>query len=200
MQNRLRPLGHAWAASGVAVALAVLTHVLAGGHTPNPVLVAVTWALGAVVALPFATRKPSGARLAGLLLPAQLIYHLAFGGTHVGSHHTTGHLHGAELTAALSPTTHGGAGNEMLLAHLASALLSVAAIRYAERSLDVVRELANHLADVVCRLARAARMPLVPATRRRAWVANRTPAVLTAVALPGPVSRRGPPVFLTAHA
>lgn len=201
MQNRLRPLGRAWGASGVAAALAVLTHVLAGGHTPNPLLVALAWSLGAVVALPFTTRKPGTVRLAGLLLPAQVIYHLAFGGTHVGSHDAGGHLHGADLTTALGATTATGTGNQMLLAHLASALLSVAAIRYAERSLDTVRSLVDHLADVVGRLARAARLPRVPATRRRAWAPRVTePGILTALALPGPLTRRGPPVLLAAHA
>lgn len=82
MQNRARALTRAWGASGFAVALAAGSHLLAGGHAPHPVLVAVAWALGAVTALPFTSRRPSLGRLAGLLLPAQLIYHFAFGGSH----------------------------------------------------------------------------------------------------------------------
>ncbi|MGO1319706.1 MAG: hypothetical protein ACTII7_03980 [Galactobacter sp.] len=199
MQNRLPLLARAWGASAVAVALAVLTHVLAGGHTPNPVLVALAGALGAVVALPFTTRKPSTARLAGLLLPAQVIYHVAFGGTHVGSRHTAAHLHGADLTAALGQTTQ-GVGDQMLLAHLASALLSVAAIRYAERGLDAVHALTRQLRSALSRLARVVRLPRVPSLRRTTWVPNRAPAVVTSLALPGPLTRRGPPSFFAAHA
>lgn len=82
MQNRARALTRAWGASGFAVALAAGSHLLAGGHAPSPVLIAVAWALGAVIALPFTSRRPSLGRLAGLLLPAQLIYHFAFGGSH----------------------------------------------------------------------------------------------------------------------
>lgn len=82
MQNRARALTRAWGASGFAVALAAGSHLLAGGHAPHPVLIAVAWALGAVIALPFTSRRPSLGRLAGLLLPAQLIYHFAFGGSH----------------------------------------------------------------------------------------------------------------------
>jgi hypothetical protein len=217
MQNRLRPLARAWGASGVAVALAVLTHVLAGGHTPNPILVTVAWALGAVAALPFTTRRPSTTRLAGLLLPAQLIYHLAFG-RHVMSHHTGAHLHGAELEAALGTSAPGGGGLAsgalssmadhaagtgalMVVAHVLAALASVAAIRWAERGFDAARALAATLSDAVARLACAARLPRIPATRRRAWVPiDSTARILRDLALPRAVTRRGPPSFLAAHA
>jgi hypothetical protein len=218
MHNRVRLLGRAWGASGLAVALAVLTHVVAGGHAPNLILVAVAWALGAVVALPFTTRKPGMLRLTGLLLPAQVIYHLAFGGTHVTSHHTGGHLHGADLTAALGTSAPGGgglasgalassmahtehAGLFMLVAHLVAAAVSVAAIRHVERGFDAARFLARALHHAVTRLARAVRVPRVPATRRKAWVCRTAaPSILTSLTLPGPLTRRGPPTLLAAHA
>jgi hypothetical protein len=183
------------------VALAVLTHVVAGGHAPNAVLVAVAWALGAVVALPFTNRRPGTTRLMGLLLPAQLIYHLAFGG-HVGAHHTAAHLHGADLTVALGTTPHSAGDTPfMFAAHVLAALGSVAAIRYAERGFDAARALAHELSDVVVRLARAARLPRIPATRRRAWSCSAAdPALLRDLLLPRALTRRGPPTFLAAHA
>ena len=119
MQNRLRPLFRAWGASGVAVSIAVFSHLMAGGHAPQPLLVGMAWALGAVVALPFTRTKPSLLRLAGLLLPSQLIYHLAFGGAHAGLHApaqaqatTAGGEHAAHLAeaAALAARSFGSLG------------------------------------------------------------------------------------------
>lgn len=203
MQNRLRPLGRAWGGSGIAVGLAALSHSAAGGHAPNYLLLAVAWALGAVIALPFTSRKASLGRLAGLLLPAQLIYHVVFGGMHstqsAGAH---GAMHGGGGTApmgaavqtladvtASDAATHlmhsapsagasvPGAGAAamagamaaqplMLLAHVLSAVLSVLAIRHAERAL------AAAWAWCQLRLVAVARLPRIPALRRRAGQAQ----------------------------
>ncbi|RKW70199.1 hypothetical protein [Galactobacter caseinivorans] len=190
MQNRLRPLGRAWGASGVAVGLAALSHSVAGGHAPEPLLLAVAWALGAVMALPFTSRRASLVRLAGLLLPAQLIYHVVFGGMHAGAHGGSAHAgpHGgsgvvptlADVTASdaathLTHTASAVAGEFpagtaeaasaqplMLLAHVLSAVLSVLVIRHAERAVAAAWDWC-HL-----RLVAGVRLPRIPAPRRRA--------------------------------
>lgn len=202
MHNRLRLLARAWGFSGVAVALAVLTHCAAGGHSPNPVLVSMAWALGAVVALPFAGRRPGSLRVFGLLLPAQVIYHVAFGGMHVHPHSTgTGHhLHGAELTAALG-ATQPVAAHTMIVAHLCSAVASVVAIRYAERGLEAVADAARALSARAARCARV-RIPRIPAVRRRAWVPGsfQLPCLHELGLPPAALSRRGPPLALAVHA
>jgi hypothetical protein len=94
-----------------------------------------------------------------------------------------------------------GTGALMLVAHVLAALASVAAIRWAERGFDAARALAATLSDAVARLACAARLPRIPATRRRAWVPiDSTARILRDLALPRAVTRRGPPSFLAAHA
>jgi len=176
MQNRLRLLGRAWGYSGTAVGLAAGSHVLAEGHTPGPAILLVAWALGAVIALPFVDRRPSLLRLSGLLLPAQLLLHVIFGGshtahaTHLAAHqggaagrhvptlgekigafagHAAEHAAGAGAAgghaahpAALAAGTSaagGAAGSPaelaMLALHLCAAVLSVLALRHAERGL-----------------------------------------------------------------
>lgn len=212
MRNRLRPLGRAWGASGAAVGLAVLSHQAAGGHTPSPVLVCLAWAIGAVLALPFVSRRASLVRLLGLLLPAQLVYHLAFGGSHTGhAAHTASAVTGtvadavgAEAVLEQSHAAHlghlgnlatvtGHGGGAMLAAHLASAVLSVLIIRHAERGLAAAAAFCR------LRLAPGRRLPRLPAPRRRAAAPVPTTALPRPHLLGLPLAalrHRGPPLTL----
>lgn len=232
MQNRLPSLGRAWGASGIAVGMAALSHSVAGGHAPNVLLLALAWAIGAVIALPFTSRKPSLGRLAGLLLPAQLVYHFAFGGMHSGAAGHPGHsaqggtesgLHGvdgavqtlADVTAsdaathlthaatalasevpaagAAAITTAGAAQPLMLVAHVLSAVLSVLAVRHAERAVCAAWAWCH------VRLVAGARLPHMPATRRRAAMPRPSWALPRQHLLGLPLAslrHRGPPAAL----
>jgi len=220
MRSRVGALPRAWGASGLATLLAVFTHQLAGGHTPSPVLVSVAWALGAVAALPFVGRRPSLLRLAGLLLPAQLVYHLAFGAGHAGhaAHASSAPLTVAEAVGAdaVNQQLHAGhAGHAgalgaahlvaatepgaalMLAAHVLAALLSVLALRHAERGLSAAALAVSATARAAGRLF--ARLPQLPAAAR---TSSRVPATAW---LPRPhrlglplaaLRYRGPPLSL----
>ncbi|MDR2256615.1 MAG: hypothetical protein LBE25_11545 [Arthrobacter sp.] len=225
MHNRLRPLFRAWGASGVAVSIAVFSHLVAGGHAPAPLLVAMAWALGAVVALPFTKARPSLMRLAGLLLPSQLIYHLAFGGSHAGMHtstqaNTLGGEHAAHLAeaAALASRNFGSLGTSdpgsgaLATGSLPTELFAQAAqaghgmilahVLSALASVLLIRHAERGLAAAwrwcTVRLSAGTALPSLPVAP------GRPAAVVPSVCLPGPhllglplaaLRHRGPPAL-----
>lgn len=175
--------------ASLAVFVALVAHVTAGGAMPH--LLGVVGPL--VLALPAATllvgRRPSLVGTSAVVAVSQVLFHALFSLGAVGAT-STAHHHGAPVSLEDAPTL---AVAGMPLAHLAAAALTTLLLHRAERAVLAARAAAGVVAAWLDRL----RLPLtprldLPAPVRLvvAPVADVEPriAVLAAV-----VSRRGPP-------
>jgi hypothetical protein len=185
-------------AAAVATLLAAVSHTIAGGPAPAPLLVALMIALCTPVAGGLVGPRPSLPRLAAAVAASQGAFHAVFQAlgsptgdriaTASGGHDHAG-AHGAVQTALLAPAA--PEATAMPLAHAIAAALTIALLWRGER---IVRAIARQTLAVL-RRARAPRAAFGIAVRAP-WIA---PAAPRRRPLPlSSVSRRGPPVPLGA--
>lgn len=180
--------------AAIATFVALLSHVTAGGAMPGWVGIAVPLALSFVVCTALVGRRPSLWRLAPAVGLSQVLFHTLF--VLGGYDAPAGHVHGAAtplLSAAADPVV--GVDATMWGWHLAAAAATTLALHRGERTLALVRSLADLLL-----LWLRARVAIIatgtgPVPRRRVF-----PAVVAAVAprsllLVTSARRRGPPLF-----
>ncbi|NQX05709.1 hypothetical protein HQQ82_10585 [Rathayibacter sp. VKM Ac-2856] len=203
MQTRGARVARGVVAAVAATATAAASHTLAGAEAPAPAILALATAFAAVVCVLLSGRTLSLARLAVSVLLSQLAYHSLFlvtgGGGDVSVVGATagGHFHGSgtvELVAggaALDSAGHSAHTPLMLVSHLVAALVTVAALRHAER---VFWTLGTAVLRVVVRLvARASALlePLAASVAVLGAVEPSAPRALDAVLRT--LRHRGPP-------
>ena len=181
-----------------ATFVASLAHTLGGGTPPGPLALLVALAFSAPLAMLLADARARPVRTAVSAVVAQAALHLcyAMGSTSpagpaaaVGSSAHAGHLHHGSALAALpvnAPVDHGHVW--MPVAHLVAAVLTVAALVFADRAHDAI-------ADVVVGFVR--RLTTIEAPL--AVPSLRSPAAAPRVRLVGALlhaalGSRGPPV------
>lgn len=182
-------------AAAVAIEVALLSHVLAGGAAPDALLVALTFVVSWVVCLALAGRRPSLGRLALAVSLSQFAFHATFSilGTPQAVAATGGaHAHHAmtmTMDAAPHATAMVAAGPLMWAAHALAAVVTIAALYRGERA---VRALLEPLVTLVRAIVRVV---MVTPGRPRLLAASRVDITV----VPGrrwiaePATRRGPP-------
>jgi len=184
------------AAAGFAVFVAALFHDAAGGGLPSPLAVALALAFAAPLCIALAGRRIALWRQAASVGVSQLLLHLLFGlggdstGTTLSA--PAGHLHagmqigvtGGHVVAMHDDTA------PMLLAHVAAAVVTIAALRHGERA---IAALANFTVLLVTAITWLVVTP-VPVVVR--MPVQTRPLTLRAPALVlGSLRHRGPPVL-----
>jgi hypothetical protein len=184
------------AAACFAVFVAALFHDAAGGGLPSPLAVALALAFAAPLCIALAGRRITLWRQAASVAVSQLLLHLLFGlgGDSTGTtlNAPVGHLHagmqigitGGHAVAMRDDTA------PMLLAHVAAAIVTVAALRHGERT---IAALANFTVLLVTAIAKLDVSPVPVAVR---MPVQTRPLTLRAPALVlGSLRHRGPPLL-----
>jgi hypothetical protein len=170
---------------GAATGLSLLGHVAAGGSAPPARWLLVLSLVTLLVSVGLSGRRWTLGPLTGLLLGAQVVFHVAFGSG------AAGHVHGGQHLghAAMMP---GHSGVTMLAGHAVAALVTALLLRRGE-------DCAWRAVDLLARAWRVARVTAagrVVAGRAMTPVTVRVPAGLGL--LEHVVARRGPPVLAAA--
>ncbi|CAD5138843.1 MULTISPECIES: hypothetical protein [unclassified Microbacterium] len=190
MTSRQLRFLRAAAVSAIATLLAAVSHTLAGGAAPHPLLIAAVAVLFVPLSAAVAGGRPSRARVAVAVLLAQAAFHLLFqllGAPTAGGASVIGtHAHHLDLgaLAPLSPAP--GPDTLMLSAHLACAVLTTLLLWHGE---SVLRAIARWFQAALRRAATPTSAPPAPPRPLRSALRSPLDAAMTVV-----VSRRGPPV------
>lgn len=182
------------AAASIATFTALVSHVAAGGAMPAATGLIVPLLLSAAVCILLAGRRLSAVRLSVAVVISQAIFHVLFvlgAGPVIG-----GHLHGADLTAAMaasSPTMIVPTTAAMWFGHAVAAALTITALHRGE---STVRSALALVREIVAASARRVRL-ILGAIAIRLPVRTPIPAPRRISPRPAPqlraLRRRGPP-------
>ncbi|WP_052674741.1 hypothetical protein [Microbacterium oxydans] len=134
-----------FAASSLAIFVALAGHVSGGGQMPGPLGILVPWVFSFMICVLLAGRSLSLMRLGLSVTVSQFLFHTLFVlGTVTPSGVSTPHVHGAPLVI---PSTVGlpaeaTADASMWLGHALAAVLTIAALYRGERLIIATRDLA----------------------------------------------------------
>ncbi|SEM86186.1 hypothetical protein E3O25_04685 [Cryobacterium sp. TMT1-3] len=198
MATRWARFVRGWLTAAVAVLVAALSHVAAGGHAPAPVSIAIALAFAGMVSVALAGKNLSLVRLTLSVGFSQVLFHLLFGlGGSAGSMTVAGH-HGAAtvIVGAASAAPVSPAMDWMWLAHAVAAVVTIVALRRGERTFWALVELARTaLVAVIIALGIVLPTPrsvLVRAARHLTFIPFDLAVLLS------PMRHRGPPAAPTA--
>ena len=175
----------------MATTLAAVSHTVAGGSVPHPLLVVAMASFLVPLAAVLLGARASRSRVAATVVVAQTLFHGAFQmlGAPSATAVVSGHQHHLDLSALGTAVSSAAPGSSslMLLGHLLAAVLTTAALWHGE---SMVRAIAGW---VEARLRRA--IPIFRAPHE-----SPAPPILPhprpiAFAPSACVSRRGPPLF-----
>jgi len=144
-ESRKPAVVRGFAASSLAIFVALAGHVSGGGQMPGALGIAVPWVFSFMICVLLAGRSLSLIRLSISVAVSQFLFHTLFVlGTVTPSGVATPHVHGAPLVI---PATAGvpeavTADASMWLGHAIAALLTVAALHRGERLVLALRDLA----------------------------------------------------------
>lgn len=195
-ESRKPAVVRGFAASSLAIFVALAGHVSGGGQMPGPLGILVPWVFSFMICVLLAGRSLSLIRLGISVAVSQFLFHTLFVlGTIAPSGVSTPHVHGAPLV--LPPTTgipeSVSADASMWLGHALAALLTVAALHRGERLILALRDLAVQLVRWVRR--RVDRALVLPALRVAAHLRGRFEVVRAAdLVLLATLRGRGPPL------
>jgi hypothetical protein len=147
-ESRKPAVARGFAASSLAIFVALAGHVSGGGQMPGALGILVPWVFSFMICVLLAGRSLSLIRLTLSVAVSQFLFHTLFVlGTITPSGISPAHVHGAPLVI---PATTGipeavTADASMWLGHALAALLTVAALYRGERLIIAVRDLAVQL-------------------------------------------------------
>lgn len=156
-------------AAFASVFFAAFAHSLAGGDLPGVAGLSLCFIFSLLVGTALAGRRMPQVRLAATILASQAMYHWLFGSLGTLGATTTsptgslGHAHNAPLdigSLAVQVHEHG----DMLLAHVAAAIVTFGVLAFGERSLRTVVQAARSI--VLALIPRFADAPLAVAPSR----------------------------------
>lgn len=144
-ESRKPAVVRGFAASSVAIFVALAGHVTGGGEMPGILGLVVPWLLSLMICVLLAGRTLSLTRLSVSVALSQVLFHVLFVlGTITPSATSAPHVHGAPVV--LPPSTGLSAGvvadGSMWLGHAVAALLTVLALHRGERLALTLRRLA----------------------------------------------------------
>ncbi|WP_144877335.1 hypothetical protein [Microbacterium sp. 1.5R] len=187
MTTRQLRLLRAASASAVATLLAAVSHTVAGGAAPHPLLILAVAVLLVPVAAGLIGIRHSRTRVAATVLVSQVAFHAVFQalGAPTAGAPVLGHTHHLDL-GSLGPATPAAAPDlAMLAAHVLAAVGTTAVLWHGESAIRLIA------AWMLARLRRDV-TPAPASHRRPAAPLSLAPVALDDL-LPLPVSRRGPP-------
>ncbi|MGP6205493.1 hypothetical protein [Microbacterium sp. F2] len=184
-------------AASIATFVALFSHVAAGGAMPSWLGIAVPWVLSLAVCTVLVGRALSLPRLGVAVVLSQLLFHLLFvlgadSGAPAGTV-ATGHVHGLPVLDLSTGATPVAADLSMWFAHLAAAVLTVAALYRGERLVIRLGVLARELLAWVRRRILSGVVRL-PAVAERPGIVFTPAAPLRSAPVVSLVRRRGPPL------
>lgn len=187
-----------FAASAVAIFVALAGHVTAGGAMPGPLGILVPWVLSFMVCVLLAGRRLSVVRLTASVAVSQFLFHVLFVlGTLTPAVAAAPHVHGAPLVLPAGGVPEALVADGMMwVGHVFAALVTIAALHRGERLLLGLRDLAQQSIRWMRR--RAAVLVFLP--RPRPVVVPRVRAdatVLRGALLLSPLRGRAPPLSLS---
>ncbi len=199
MATRWARFARGWLTAAVAVLVAALSHVAAGGSAPAPVSIAIALAFAGMLSVALAGKTLSLTKLSVSVGFSQVLFHLLFGlGGTAGSMTVSGHhgsatvIVGAVSAAPVMPP-HGW----MWVAHALAAVVTIMALRRGERTFWALVELARTaLVAVFIALGIVLVTPGRAAQVRAAL--HRTVAPMDLAVLLSPMRYRGPPLAIAA--
>lgn len=189
MTPRQLRLLRAASASTVATTLAAVSHTIAGGAAPHPLLIVAMASFLVPLAAVLLGPRASRFRIAATVAVSQTLFHAAFQvlGAPTGTAILSGHQHHIDLGALGTAVSAAAPDSVMLLGHLVAAVLTTAMLWHGE---SLVRVVAGW---IEARLRRAIPVFRPPHDSPAAPVF--AVPLLVDVALSSSVSRRGPPLF-----
>ncbi len=184
-------------AASIATFVALFSHVAAGGAMPSWLGIAVPWVLSLAVCTVLVGRALSLPRLGVAVVLSQLLFHLLFvlgadSGAPAGTV-ATGHVHGLPILDLSTGATPVAADLSMWFAHLAAAVLTVAALYRGERLVIRLGVLARELLAWVRRRILSGVVRL-PAVAERPGIVCAPAPPLRSARVASLVRRRGPPL------
>lgn len=189
MTTRQLRLLRAASASSVATLLAAVSHTLAGGPAPHPLLVLALSALLIPVAAVLIGTRPARTRTALTVAVSQAIFHVVFQAlgapTDDGAVAVGAHVHHLPVLGPLSPAALPDAA--MLTGHAVAAALTVVLFWHGE---NMISAIACWVHAVLRRAAVA-----LPADHERPAALDLDLHPLVDAVVATAVSRRGPPAF-----
>lgn len=197
MKTRWARFARGWLTAVVAVLVAALSHLAAGGNAPAPVSIALALAFAGMLSVALAGKNLSLVKLSISVGFSQLLFHLLFGlGGTAGSMTVAGH-HGSATVivgaASASPSMHDSGW--MWLAHTLAAVVTIVALRRGERAFWALVELAR-TALVAVFIALGIVLPTPGGAARVRAALHRVFVPTNLAVLLSPMRRRGPPVAL----
>ncbi|MCI2956201.1 hypothetical protein MN032_00745 [Agromyces atrinae] len=196
MNARARRVAQGAVVAAFATLVAALSHTVGGGAAPGVLALVLAFAFSAFVCIPLVGRSISLVRSSTAIVLAQAALHVLYsigtpsgglGAAAAGSahHHSVGFV-GTVAAPGGASMMHLDAA--MLGAHVAAAVVTILAVRYADRA-------ARAISSVVTHVARAIGLRLVaPVIFPRAGrVVTALTARLVAVVFAADIRRRGPP-------
>lgn len=186
MHTRAARAARGLVAAGFATFVAAVSHTAAGGLAPSAFGVLASFVLSAAACTLLAGRTLSLWRLAASVAISQALFHGLF--STLGTPVPVAHEHHAIGMAAAAPVAY----TDMVLAHVAAGLLTLAALRYGERAFWGMAATARLL---FARL-RPVAIP-VPASLPRVAPESRV-HVPASILLLSPRRHRGPPLGFAA--
>lgn len=180
--------------ASLATFVALLSHVTAGGEVPGWLGLVVPLALSFVVCTVLAGRRLSLWRLAPAVALSQLLFHALFV---LGAHDpaAAGHVHGGALAPLTGPDLAIVAPDAAMWGwHLVAATATTLALHRAERTLALLRTLADRAVAWLRARVAVASAVVVPTPRRRLLAEVVAVVRPTSVLLAESARRRGPPL------
>ncbi len=169
-ESRKPAVVRGFAASSLAIFIALAGHVSGGGQMPGAVGILVPWVFSFMISVLLAGRSLSLIRLGISVAASQFLFHVLFVlGTVTPSGVSRPHVHGAPLVLpAVSGIPEAATADaSMWLGHALAGLLTVAALHRGERLLLALRDLAVQLVRWVRRRAdQVLTLPALRVTRR----------------------------------
>ena len=208
MASRWARFVRGWLTASVAIFVAALSHIAAGGSAPGPLSVGLALAFAGIASVLLAGKSLSLFRLSLSVGVSQLLLHALFGLGGASSVTMTGssHDHGAGLTvltdAAAQPLVSAAAAipgaSWMWVAHTLAAIVTIAALHRGEKTFwALLEETANRLVAVL--IDRAAPVSIEADAAASHPVFGRVFVPADLGVLLSSVLRRGPPVRVVTH-
>lgn len=183
------------AAAAVATFVALFSHVAGGGQPPSWLGVVAPLIIATMICTLLAGRTLNLARLSIGVGLSQVLFHTIFSFATGGAPATGSAHHGTAMTMPMPSAPHTGHDLAMWIGHGVAAIITIAALYFAERLISAVLGLARLITAWLRRII----LPALPVTHSR--VTRHIPAWQTTGHLPlgvypRAVRRRGPPQLL----
>lgn len=192
MRQRQRQLVRAWLVAGTASSCGAVSHLLAGGHLPHPLIWALATSLAAFITLLATRLNLTRLSLATGVLAGQGILHGLYSHGHPPVLTANEHLHTGHTVTPLAVSSVPAEPQSiaMWVGHLLAAFATYALLVYGEQMLTLLRALLGVARGIFTRVHRCGYLPV-----KRYLPVFLSPHRLHSIALGLSQPTRGPPAL-----